>query len=88
MDSTESTSASSDEQRSRALDLCNEFGRKLNQAKGICDLIQQVEDIDSPIQDSMGAASDLIEEGKKAADELWQLYRAREWPEAPKAVQS
>ncbi len=76
------------EARNRALDLYNEIDRKLKQAMGICDLICHVRDIDGLIEDSAWAASDLIEEVKKAADELWQLYRDRAWPEAPKEVQS
>jgi hypothetical protein len=85
---TATTAPESEPACNRALDLVNEFDRKLKQAQGICDLICHARDIDGLIEDSAWAASELIEEGKKAADELWQLYRAREWPEAPKAVQS
>jgi hypothetical protein len=77
------STASHDQQSSRAEGLHLEIEAKLSQAKGICGLICQVGG-NEPLAESASAAEALIEGVEKALDELRDIERGR----APREVQS
>jgi hypothetical protein len=73
MASTDPTPASSGERSSRALHLRDEIDKKLAQAKGICIVICEMHDMaNTPVSASLWAASELIEDAKKAVDGLYE----------------
>lgn len=69
-----STEASSNEQWSRTMSLVDEINLKLAQANAICNVTRLARDThtDGTVAYALLAATDLIEESKKAFDELWE----------------
>lgn len=58
---------------SRAFDLRDEISKKLSQAKSICIVICSMSDMaNTPVSASLWAAEELIEDVKKAVDELYE----------------
>jgi hypothetical protein len=73
MASTDPTPASSGEQWSRTMGLVDDINRKLMQIDGICAVVRLARETHADhrtIEGSLWAATDLIEDAKKAFKEL------------------
>jgi hypothetical protein len=87
MASTDPTPAGSGEQWSRTMDLVDEIKRKLIQLDGICTAVRLARGAHADhatIHGSLWDAIDLIEDARKAVDELQDIYLEH----TPKEAQS
>jgi hypothetical protein len=67
-------------QSERGYDLCELLDKRITQAKGVCGAMMHMHNIDTVTGGALGALESLLDEAKKAFEELHSIYLKEHTP--------